>query len=97
MNEQFAIWARRTGGALGPKEAWLKKNGEIEIYETREEAGKRAAELNRDTKSPNVSYSSQPYEKERERQNRREALDKSPKREVDASERKPPERGGWER
>jgi hypothetical protein len=41
--EKWGVWARSTGGITGTREAWTKVEGEVEVFDTREEASERAA------------------------------------------------------
>jgi hypothetical protein len=42
----YGIWAEVSGGVTGSRAAWLKSNGEIREFATREGAEEVAAELN---------------------------------------------------
>lgn len=42
----FRVWCEVWGGVTGPRQAYLKSNGEISEFSTREEAEKEAARLN---------------------------------------------------
>jgi hypothetical protein len=45
INPQFGIWCEVSGGVTGYRCAWLKSDGEIQTFETREAAEVEAARL----------------------------------------------------
>lgn len=54
----FRIWCEVWGGVTGSRAAWLKQNGEIADFATREAAEAEAARLNDRTKdNPRASFS----------------------------------------
>jgi len=43
----FGIWCRVSGGVTGTREAWLKADGKVQLFDTREQAEEEAARLNK--------------------------------------------------
>ena len=41
----FGIWCTVTGGVTGTREAWMKEDGKIKLYDTEAEAAERARRL----------------------------------------------------
>lgn len=56
--EYYGIWAVRSGNSvLGAAEAWSKRDGIPEVFTTKEDAARQAAQYNQNTSSVNVRYS----------------------------------------
>jgi hypothetical protein len=52
----YRIWCTVSGGVTGPREAWLKSNGEIREFPTRELADAEANRLNSRYRGPVVQF-----------------------------------------
>lgn len=48
----FAVWCRVSGGVTGTREAWLKSNGTLVLFDTRAEAEAEASRLNKQMNHP---------------------------------------------
>jgi hypothetical protein len=61
----FGVWCRVSGGVTGHREAWLKANGVIRIFTSRDDAQKVASDLNRNVGKNSMAsfnYSVKEYE-----------------------------------
>lgn len=58
----YAVLARRhPGSVLGPAEAWLKRDGRVLVFSTREEAEREARTTQGSTRSVNLNYEAKEY------------------------------------
>ena len=61
----YGIWAMRgPASVLGAAEAWSKRDGVPEVFSTKEDAARQAAQYNQNTSSANVRYSVREMEPE---------------------------------
>ena len=58
-NEFGIVGVRSAQSVMGYAEAWVKRGGKVVKFDTKEEADQEALRMNRETRSPNVSYFAQ--------------------------------------
>jgi hypothetical protein len=46
--KKFGVWCEVYGGVTGHRQAWLKENGAVVMFDTHEEAAERAKKLSDD-------------------------------------------------
>ena len=62
----WGVWCRVSGGVTGTREAWLKRDGEREVFATEAEAAARAAilqaEMNGPHRTADFRYTARPLD-----------------------------------